>query len=454
MRSATLNLPPNASGRFRWVRSNAFEAFSAGVILLNTIVVLVETDHRKSDDVGWVVSDSLFTSLFLAELVLRMLALGHLWPRSPWNIFDLFLVLASMIDVWILPLLKQQFELRLLTMFRVVRLVRMLRILRLLRLLRHSSKLVLLVHALWGALRALGWFMILLVGVLYVMALIITRLTTLDPHLRDNQQVKDWFGTMPRALFTLFQLMTLEGWPDIARETMDESPWLTLFYISFILVTNITLLNTVAGVLTENVLSTSRQDAVRRQEQREQLLEEEREAVGEEVATIDQDGNGMLELEELRAAQASPQQAPHLARFLALAGLSSSDAEEIFRLVDCSDASSVKYKDFVEAVRRARGTIKSKHIVGLRRDIARLSLDLDNVASLVEKVCNSTSALLPALGCSCLSQETTRDTEGADEATRAAVAELRREFFEHLRGMEARIPSLLQLDTAQANACC
>eukprot|EP00408_Alexandrium_pacificum_P068319 CAMPEP_0171161728 /NCGR_PEP_ID=MMETSP0790-20130122/4219_1 /TAXON_ID=2925 /ORGANISM="Alexandrium catenella, Strain OF101" /LENGTH=585 /DNA_ID=CAMNT_0011626295 /DNA_START=103 /DNA_END=1859 /DNA_ORIENTATION=- len=336
--------------RFSWVRTSFFEGVFAILILINSVVVVVETDHRhRNDGIGWVISDTIWTVIFLVEVVLRMLALKHLWPRSPWNIFDLLLVLVSITDAWLMPLIKSQFDLRALSVFRIARLFRMLRILRLLRLLRHFQKLVLLVQALWGAFRALIWFMILVAAVLYVFALVLTRLSSLDPYLRDNGLVQLWFGSMLRSLFTLFQLMTLEGWPDIARETLNEIPWLTTFYVCFIILTNITLLNIVAGVLTENVLSTARKEAARQLERKEKVLQAEREWVGEELASLDQNGDGMLDLHELQAAEASPQQAPHLAKFLQLASLKTQEAEDLFRLVDYDDAGVVSYKVFVEA---------------------------------------------------------------------------------------------------------
>mmetsp|Transcript_48958 Transcript_48958/g.141852 ORF Transcript_48958/g.141852 Transcript_48958/m.141852 type:complete len:600 (-) Transcript_48958:62-1861(-) len=446
-------IPLPVLDRLRWVKSNVFESFWGGVIVLNTLVLVVETDYRDPEEsqIGWVISDSAFTSLFLLELVLRMAALRQHWPRNPWNILDLLLVLSSVIDVWILPLLQQNFQLRFLIMLRVVRLFRMLRILRLLRLLRHSQKLVLLVHALWGALRALFWAMVLVVAVLYVFALVLTRLTLTDPYLRENPKVVRWFGTMPRSLFTLFQLMTLEGWPDIARETLDSSPWLTIFYVAFILLTNITLLNTVAGVLVENVLKTSRMDEARQATLQEQKMDMEREAVGEELENLDLNANGLLDLNELTAASADSEEAPHLAKFLDLGGISPEEAEELFRIVDITDEGTITYTDFVEAARRARGPIKSKHLVALKRDITRLSFEMDNVVSLLETVSERAGVLATAFSNDGgLSKESTSGRESTDEGLRDTVTELRREFRAQLLAMEARIPALLQAEGPDA----
>ncbi|KAK3271198.1 hypothetical protein CYMTET_20439 [Cymbomonas tetramitiformis] len=52
----------------------------------------------------------------------------------------------------------------------------------------------------------------------------------------------------------LEQMMTAEGWADIAREVMDKSgDWYAIFFITFILICNIMLANVVIAVLIEQV---------------------------------------------------------------------------------------------------------------------------------------------------------------------------------------------------------
>merc|ERR1719487_11644 len=71
----------------------------------------------------------------------------------------------------------------------------------------------------------------------------------------------EWFGTVPASLFTLFQLMTLEGWNEIVRITMKTvGVWTGTFFVVFVMFTNLVLLNLVAGVILENVLTISRQE--------------------------------------------------------------------------------------------------------------------------------------------------------------------------------------------------
>ncbi|TIT26941.1 MAG: ion transporter, partial [Mesorhizobium sp.] len=58
------------------------------------------------------------------------------------------------------------------------------------------------------------------------------------------------FGGIPESLFTLFQVMTLEGWSDgVVRPVMEVYPTAWLFFIPFIIATSFTVLNLFIGVI-------------------------------------------------------------------------------------------------------------------------------------------------------------------------------------------------------------
>jgi voltage-gated sodium channel len=58
------------------------------------------------------------------------------------------------------------------------------------------------------------------------------------------------FGTLGRSLFTLFTVMTLEGWvDDVVRPILAKHPYAWIFFISFIVVTTFTVLNLIIGII-------------------------------------------------------------------------------------------------------------------------------------------------------------------------------------------------------------
>ena len=65
-------------------------------------------------------------------------------------------------------------------------------------------------------------------------------------------------------MFSLFCVMTLESWPDMARTVSNRASggdwYLVFFFVGFIFASSIFLLNVVAGVIFESVLHISQDD--------------------------------------------------------------------------------------------------------------------------------------------------------------------------------------------------
>ena len=85
---------------------------------------------------------------------------------------------------------------------------------------------------------------------------------------------------MVDSTFSLFQVMTLETWPENARATMilfpDYGVLYVLFFICYVYFTNITLLNLVTGVLVENILDiasrAAKEEAERQKDLRKKVI--------------------------------------------------------------------------------------------------------------------------------------------------------------------------------------
>merc|ERR1712159_183624 len=79
----------------------------------------------------------------------------------------------------------------------------------------------------------------------------------------DACKIYELFGNVAKSMFTLFTVMTLEGWTEIAEVIVNSRPYggpeYAVFLILFIMIVNITLLNLVTGIIVENVLTISRQ---------------------------------------------------------------------------------------------------------------------------------------------------------------------------------------------------
>ena len=156
------------------------------------------------------------------KVLFLILAFRKDFFRESQNIFDFIIISISWIP---LP------GFRWLSAFRVFRAMLLLNRLRQLKSIMRS---------LLDALPNIGWVSVLLGIFFYVFAVTATSLFG-----KEFQA----FRTIGNSLFSLFQLMTLEGWPDLVSSVMVKYPWAWLFFIPFILITSYVFLNLVIGII-------------------------------------------------------------------------------------------------------------------------------------------------------------------------------------------------------------
>jgi voltage-gated sodium channel len=111
------------------------------------------------------------------------------------------------------------------------------------------------VEALLRSLPGLGAIAGLLMLIFYVFAVMATMMF--------GDRNEEAFGTLGRSLFTLFQIMTLEGWADIARKIMEEMPLAWAFFVPFILVTTLTVLNLFVAIIVNSMQTLHDEDMKR-----------------------------------------------------------------------------------------------------------------------------------------------------------------------------------------------
>ncbi|WP_046730334.1 ion transporter [Streptomyces humi] len=209
----------------RWFALTVF-----AVILLNAALLGVETySGAVAQWHFWLrLAEHACLAAFTAEILLRLAAHADRprdFFRDPWNLFDLAVVLCAF-----LPVVRENT-----TVLRLLRLARVLRTARFLPQLR--IVLVAVARSLPGTLS------FLLVGalLLYVYAMVgWVFFGTHDP---------DHYGSIGRAVLTLFLLMTLDGIGDAVHAGLEISRWSLAYYASYVLIASFVLVNVLIGVV-------------------------------------------------------------------------------------------------------------------------------------------------------------------------------------------------------------
>lgn len=210
-----------------WVESAAVRNFIVAVIIINAITLGLETSATVQRHFGEALAfgEQLILGIFVVEIVLKLIAFDRHFFRSGWNLFDFLIVGVSLVPG-----------------SGPLAILRSLRILRVLRLLSSIRRLRLIIESLLAAIPSIGWIVFLLLMVFYIFAVMGTHLF--------GAAFPEWFGTVPASMYTLFQVMTLESWSmGIARPVMEQFPHAYLYFVPFVLISSLTILNVFIGII-------------------------------------------------------------------------------------------------------------------------------------------------------------------------------------------------------------
>lgn len=197
------------------------------LIIVNAVILGLETSPALMASHGplLVALDQAILAVFVAEIAARLFVHRAAFFRDPWSVFDFAVVAIALVPAS--------------GPFAVLRALRVLRVLRVLTIVPSMRRVV---GGLLAAIPGLGSIAAVLALIFYVFAVIATKLF--------GASFPDWFGTIGRSLYTLFQVMTLESWSmGISRPVMEVHPHAWLFFIPFILIATFTMLNLFIGII-------------------------------------------------------------------------------------------------------------------------------------------------------------------------------------------------------------
>ncbi len=260
----------------RWVEAPRFQRAITAVILINAVTLGLETSPAVMGAVGpaLLTFDKIVLGIFVVELLLKLFAYRWGFWRNGWNIFDFIIVAIALMPA-----------------SGSLSVLRALRILRVLRLLSVVPQMRRVIQALLQAIPGMSSIILVLGLVFYVSAVLATKLFGLVEHPADGAGLmQEWFGTIPRSMYTLFQVMTLESWSmGIVRPTMDLYPWAWLFFLPFIVITSFAVLNLFIAIIVNAMQSQHEADRAAEEKDRREEAHKDMARIGEELAALRQE---------------------------------------------------------------------------------------------------------------------------------------------------------------------
>jgi voltage-gated sodium channel len=233
MHHAVENLPGWRGDIERFMALSFVQNFLIVLIVVNAIILGVETNREVMAAIGpeLLLVDHVILWIFIAELTLLIAARRLQFFKDAWCVFDFLVVIIAFVPAT-----------------GSLSVLRALRVLRVLRLINKVESMRTVVGALLSALPGLGSVFSLILIIFYVSAVIATNMFGHD--------FPERFGSLSTSLYTLFQVMTLEGWSEeIARPIMEVFPSSWVFFILFILTSTFIVVNLFVAVIVDSINS-------------------------------------------------------------------------------------------------------------------------------------------------------------------------------------------------------
>jgi len=212
-----------------FVENKRFTNFIMLVIIINAITLGMETNNDTMARHGELLHliDRCAVFIFTIEILLKLYMYRLSFFRAGWNVFD-FIVIAITFIPAVGPL----------------SILRSLRVLRILRLISIIPQMRRVVAALLHSIPGMASIMAVLLIIFYVASVLVTTLF--------GAEFEVLFGSIGASMYTLFQIMTLEGWSEeVVRPVMKVYPQSWVFFIPFIIITSFAVLNLFIGIIVD-----------------------------------------------------------------------------------------------------------------------------------------------------------------------------------------------------------
>ncbi|VVC29317.1 Voltage-dependent calcium channel, alpha-1 subunit,Voltage-dependent L-type calcium channel, IQ- [Cinara cedri] len=279
-----------AEKRFRfWIRrmvkAQWFYWFVIVLVFLNTVFVAIEHHNQPKYITDFVfVTEFVFLGLFMAEMFIKMYALGvRIYFDSAFNRFDCVVIMGSIFEViWSHINKGGSFGLSVL---------RALRLLRIFKVTKYWSSLRNLVISLLNSMRSIISLLFLLFLFILIFALLGMQLFGGQFNFEDGTPPTN-FNTFPIALLTVFQILTGEDWNEVMYQGIRSQSKAqgggmvyALYFIVLVLFGNYTLLNVFLAIAVDN-LANAQELTAAEEEQEEEDKEKQQQELEKEMEAL------------------------------------------------------------------------------------------------------------------------------------------------------------------------
>uniref|UniRef100_A0A8C4VZZ4 Cation channel sperm associated 3 n=1 Tax=Gopherus evgoodei TaxID=1825980 RepID=A0A8C4VZZ4_9SAUR len=226
----------------RLLQNPLFNSIMISIISLNAVFLGLETDYAiKLLFFSFQLADLIIISIYTTEILLKFYVDPLNYWRSGYNLFDVLVLFIAY-----LPYTIDKNDIK---HYRTWNIINGFQALKILKLISYNRGMRSLITALGQTVKTVIYVLVLLFLLMFIFAILGYGLYG-DPETGDS---KNW-GNLASALFTLFCLVTVDGWTDFQNE-LDQRGFSAsrAFTIVFILLGFFLFFNMSIGVVIMNI---------------------------------------------------------------------------------------------------------------------------------------------------------------------------------------------------------
>lgn len=366
------------------------------VVFMNMLMIGLETDGV--DWPIWGVAEVLFVLFYCYELVRRIYHMGpevfcalcseHRMDLSLEAaivyILDAIFVLLGLVNLVVIACFQSSMS----SWMLYTRLVRGLRVFYLFESLHRFAM------ALSEMFVTLAWIFGVLTFIVYLVAVLLTHYTKSELDLEGEDA--EYFGSIVSSMFSLFQVTTMDSWPDIAAPLLHHSLWWRMFFVVFIAFSAWTMISLVTAVVSDNVIQATQDRKEKQKEAQERRRKEFVDFLRICFVNADADGNQVLDKEEFGTLIKDEQVVAKMEDLGVTLPLQ--ELEKAFEMLDVDEDGELSIDEFTAGLSQLQESLNTKHVVSLDYALQRISTQLTKrLDSLEQTVAHRNDAIVTSV---------------------------------------------------------
>jgi len=375
--------PNTFRGRLERMLHGPFNAVVCFLILLNVVVAfarLQELGNRANRSLGeeywdwphatfiFYVLETVFTLIFVVELVIRIYVYQRWFFSEHLNLLDLFVVSVTAVHLLVLSIDQEPSDER-----EWLRLLAVVRTARILRTMRYLKELRVILDTMLGSLAAVFWSILLMVMFQWMMAMLLCQalhgfIIDVSQDLDARRWINTHYGSGWSSFYTLFEATFSGCWPNYFRPVMNYvSPYFGVPIAAYVIVVIFTMSRIVSALfLRETLRQASDQAEVMVRERKKETGAVTRKLHGIFMAA-DTSGDGLLTEDEMSRMLEHEK----VRILLSKLGLEASDGHVLFGMLN-DGTGSINLDEFLSGIKHLKGEARSIDLIPLIQNCNRI----------------------------------------------------------------------------------